>query len=243
MLSPFSSPRHPRYRRRVDPNKWWAPLFLELQQAANPNNATSMSAYMRDQFPFLGIKTPERRSISLPFMKATTKDPLDWEFVEACWDQEEREFVYVACDYLTRHQQQLTPADLPRLRHLIQWESWWDTSDVLDKFVGVIVHNNSAEKDTMREWAQDPDMWIRRVAIGHQRRFRDDTDTDLLEDILVANFGSDEFFINKAIGWALREYSKTNAHWVRDFIDRHRTDMAPLSVREGSKRLPELGGI
>lgn len=240
---PGSSPEpHSRGRgksgERGDSGEWWAPLFRELRQAANPENAAPMSAYMRDQFPFLGIKTPERRAISQPFMKASATDPLDWDFVEACWCQPEREFVYVACDYLTRHQRQLTPADLPRLRQFIQWESWWDTSDVLDKFVGVIVQKNPAEKDTMRTWAQDPNMWIRRVAIGHQRRFRGDTDTELLEEILVANCGSDEFFINKAIGWALREYSKTNAHWVRDFIDRHRADLSPLSVREGSKRLP-----
>lgn len=212
---------------------------MELERAADPQIAEPMAAYMRNKFPFLGIKTPLRRSISMPFMRATADDPLDWEFVESCWEQPEREFAYVACDYLNRHQTQLTPADVPRLRKLVQWDSWWDTIDVLDKFVGYIVYRNPEESDTMRRWARDPDMWIRRVAIGHQRRFREDTNTDLLEDILVANFGSDEFFINKAIGWALREYSKTNAPWVQDFVERHRPDMSALSIREGSKYLTE----
>ena len=87
----------------------------------------------------------------------------------------------------------------------------------------------------MRAWSTEDDFWVRRIAIDHQLLRKDRTNTELLETILVNNFGSHEFFINKAIGWALRDYSKTNPDWVRNFIDRHRDQMAALSIKEGSK--------
>ena len=87
------------------------------------------------------------------------------------------------------------------------------------------------------EWGNDSDFWIRRLAIIHQLGRKDATDTEVLHKILVANLGSDEFFINKAIGWALRDFSKANPAWVSEFIAEHRDGLAPLSVREGSKYL------
>jgi 3-methyladenine DNA glycosylase AlkD len=89
----------------------------------------------------------------------------------------------------------------------------------------------------MLTWSVDDDLWLRRIAIDHQLLRKDQTDTALLEEIIVANLGQQEFFINKAIGWALRDYSKTDPGWVRAFIERHRDDLAPLSVREAGKYL------
>ena len=89
----------------------------------------------------------------------------------------------------------------------------------------------------MLVWSLDPDFWVRRLAILHQLPLKDRTDRDLLERILENNLGSREFFINKAIGWALRQFSKTDRGWVADFIERHKERMAPLSLREGSKYL------
>ena len=89
----------------------------------------------------------------------------------------------------------------------------------------------------MLAWSVDDDLWLRRIAIDHQLLRKDQTDTALLEEIIVANLGQQEFFINKAIGWALRDYSKTDPGWVRAFIGRHRDGLAPLSVREASKYL------
>ena len=87
----------------------------------------------------------------------------------------------------------------------------------------------------MLQWSVDPDFWVRRIAIDHQLGRKEQTDTQLLEKILLNNLGSTEFFINKAIGWSLREYFKTNPEWVRDFLKAHRTRMNPLSIREASK--------
>ena len=89
----------------------------------------------------------------------------------------------------------------------------------------------------MLEWSTDEDFWVRRIAIDHQLCRKERTNTELLEKILVNNFGSSEFFINKAIGWSLRDYSKTNPDWVRNFVETHKDKMAKLSIREASKYL------
>ena len=131
----------------------------------------------------------------------------------------------------------MTPSDLPRLKKLAQTKSWWDTIDFLDRLVGSIIAQFPETKATILSWSCDEDIWLRRLAIDHQLLQKEKTDTELLEKILVNNLSQTEFFINKAIGWALRDYSKTNPNWVRDFIERHQTEMAALSIREGSKYL------
>lgn len=217
-------------------------LHETFKAAANPVAATSMEAYMRNQFPFLGIPTPQRRELLKPIIAQARQEVktqgVDRNFVEACWQALEREFQYNALDYLAALKKYLTPEDIDWLRTLVERKSWWDTVDRLDLLVGDVLwrHPNKA---LMLSWAQDKNMWVRRVAIDHQRPRKNQTDTALLEEVLTLNFGSQEFFINKAIGWALREYSKTDPQWVADFIIRHRADMAPLSVREGGRRLPD----
>lgn len=215
-------------------------LYETLTAASSPVNATPMAAYMRDQFPFLGIKTPQRRELLKPLLAEARTEArtqgIDRTFVEDCWQAPEREFQYAALDYLHALRRYLEPEDIDWLRDLIEEKSWWDTVDRLDTMVGEILWRNP--NDTLiLDWAQDANMWVRRVAIDHQRPRKAETNTALLEEIITLNFGSREFFINKAIGWSLREYSKTDPAWVADFIARHSARMAPLSVREGSKRL------
>lgn len=218
--------------------------FNHLQQvftaAQNPSQAAPMAAYMRNHFPFLGIKTPQRRELLKPFItqaRAEAKSQgIDRDFVEACWKAPEREFQYNALDYLQALKRYLEPEDIDWLRELIEEKSWWDSIDRLDLLVGEILWKNP-NNPLILSWAQDPNFWVRRVAIDHQRPRKAETDTWLLEEIICLNFGSKEFFINKAIGWSLREYSKTDPAWVSDFIRRHQQQLAPLSIREGSKRL------
>jgi len=211
-------------------------LFTTLEAHANPTQARKMSAYMRDQFPYLGIPTPRRRELTRAFLVAAKKEAgVDWAFVRACWDKAEREFQDLAMDYLLAIKDRLTAADIPALRELCVTKSWWDTIDGLDMVIGHIAQRFPEVKQTLLAWSLDKNFWLRRVAIDHQLGYRDKTDTALLETIIKNNFGQTEFFINKAIGWSLREYSKTNPTWVRDFIERHRADLAPISVREGSK--------
>ena len=90
----------------------------------------------------------------------------------------------------------------------------------------------------MLDWSKDQDFWLRRIAIDHQLMRKEKTDTDLLEKVILNNLGQSEFFINKSIGWSLRNYSKVNPDWVGAFIDRYQEQLSPLSIREGSKYLP-----
>ncbi len=107
--------------------------------------------------------------------------------------------------------------------------------DSIVHLVGVLVQKHPELKELMVAWSLDGNLWIRRTAIEHQLAMKKKTDTELMEIILTNNFGSKEFFINKAIGWVLREYSKTDPGWVRGFLERHRPEMANLSIREAEK--------
>lgn len=191
---------------------------------------------MRNQFPFLGIQSVKRRELSKDFLReARKKQEVDWDFVHKCWEKDEREFQYVAIDYLKRMEKFLTAEDIPKLKNLALAKSWWDTIDALDKIIGGIALAYPEVTETLIKWSVDENIWLRRIAINHQRGRKEKTDTDLLEKIIVNNLGQTEFFINKAIGWSLREYSKVNPDWVRDFIEKYQEDLAPLSIREGSK--------
>lgn len=210
-------------------------IFVIFRAAANPEKATPMSAYMRDQFSFLGIPTPERRKLSRDFLKAMSKKAIDWDFIHKCWEQPEREFQYLAKDYLAKSRSTLTVADIPKLCELAVQKSWWDTIDGLDVIIGDIALRFPEINETLLQWSKDENLWLRRIAIDHQLGRKDKTNTQLLEQIIINNLGEKEFFINKAVGWSLRDYSKTNPDWVRDFIERHRNEMAALSIREASK--------
>ena len=212
-------------------------LEKELKAVANPDDAVAMKAYMKNKFEFLGVKTPVRRKLTKAFFKQQTDSVIDWDFINETWSNSYRELQYAALDYLESRKKLLTPSDLPRLKKLAQTKSWWDTIDFLDRLVGSIIARFPETKEIILAWSCDEDIWLRRLAIDHQLLRKEETDTELLEKILVNNLGKSEFFINKVIGWALRDYSKTNPDWVRDFIERHQTKMAALSIREGSKYL------
>lgn len=213
-------------------------LFADLRAAADGERAAQMAAYMRDQFRYLGVQTPARRKISRPFLNAAKKERLlDWAFVDACWQAEEREFQYVAADYLRKVRHLLTVADPPRIRGLAVTKPWWDTVDSLDATVGSVVAQSAEGRELILKWARDENMWVRRLAIDHQLQRKESTDVELLSSIIEANLGSGEFFIDKAVGWALRDYSKTDPEWVRAFIAEHRQGMAALAIREASKYL------
>ena len=214
--------------------------FLEikklLKQNADSENAAWMSAYMRNQFPFFGIPGPKMQAILKPFLNAAKKSPsVDWGFVDRCFSADERDFQNIAIKYLQVKSDLLTKSDMPRIKKIIQTKPWWDTGDCMHWIVGELAMRDKPVRALMLEWSRDEDFWIRRQAICHQRFYKDKTDTVQLAKIIKDNFGSREFFINKAIGWALREYSKTDPAWVRKFIDENRPRMAPLSIREASK--------
>lgn len=213
-------------------------LYRLLKKHQNPDRASQMKAYMRNQFEFLGISAADRRKLMQPFFQSVrSEQTIRWNFVQNCWRSPYREYQYIVIDYLNKKKTLLKPDDLPALKELALKKSWWDTIDALDKLIGHLALRYPEMNDTLLEWSTAENMWLRRIAINHQRHRKEQTDTDLLEQILAANLDQTEFFINKAIGWSLRDYSKTNPEWVKSFIERYGKRMAPLSIREAGKYL------
>ena len=213
-------------------------LYEEMIQHKNEEQAQKMSKYMLNKFEYIGIKTPERRKIFKNFFSEyKNEEKIDWEFVNKCWENKYREFQYIAADYLKNMKDKLTIDDIPNLKQLILKKSWWDTIDNLDMTIGALALKDSNVNKILLEWSLDENIWLRRIAIDHQLLRKEKTDIELLEKILKNNLGQTEFFINKAIGWALRDYSKTNPEWVKTFIEKNRENMAKLSIKEASKYL------
>ena len=213
-------------------------LITDLEENRNELLAESMSKYMQDKFRFLGVRGATRTEIYKKYFPDARKTKtIDWDFVESCWNKEEREFQYVVVYYLKAMQKFLKREDISRLKYLIVTKSWWDTVDLLAKVVGSLVIRIEGYDQIMLEWSKDSNIWLKRVAMLHQLSFKEKVDEGLLEKILLANLGDNEFFINKAVGWALRDYSKFNPEWVKEFIENNKMNMANLSLREASKYL------
>ena len=229
-------------------------IIEEFRQYKNEENAEKQAAYLRHQFEFIGLKTPERRLLAKDFLKEKKADrQIDWELVFEFWNLPEREFQYLALDYLHQMKKWVIFDDMEKIKKLIVSKSWWDTVDALDELVGHLLltgRKQATENDStayeqvktlVKEWAQAENFWIRRIAIDCQLSFKNQTDLELLsyniEKNLLGSSFADEFFITKAIGWALRDLAKTNSAWVIKFIEEHENKMAKLSIREASKHL------
>ena len=143
----------------------------------------------------------------------------------------------MAANYLKAMQFYLTENDLPKLERLVVTKSWWDTVDILDRVVGSLVYDKPELEKIILQWSLSDNIWLRRVAIDHQLLRKENTNVQLMEKILLNNLDRTEFFINKAIGWALRDYSKTNSTWVAGFIEKNKERMTELSIKEASKYL------
>ena len=189
---------------------------------ANPERAIACAAYMRDQFPFLGIATAARRAASKALVQAsrTWDDCVLRSAVEELWAMPEREFQYLAMDLLVASAPRLAPDHLPWVKSLAERKSWWDTIDTLAAWVvGSIVMNHPDCGGVMDLWGEDPDFWVVRIAILHQLRFHAGTDEERLFRLCLRHAGSKEFFLRKGTGWALREYAKTSPASVYAFVD------------------------
>ena len=213
-------------------------LRKKLIENSDPELARQMESYMRNKFKFYGLKTPERRKSYHDLIKLEKANKkIDWKFLDQAWVDEHREAQYFVCDYLIALEKYLKFEDIDHIFNYVKSKQWWDTIDSLIKPIGNIGLRDDRVSDLMLVWSKDDDFWVRRVAIEHQLLRKDKMNVELLNAILENNLGNSEFFINKAIGWALRVYSKTNPDWVKNFISKHHTEMATLSIKEGSKYL------
>ena len=214
---------------------WYKDLFTELEKQNNVEQSEKMSAYMQNKFPFLGVPKPKLKELVKPYLKEIKKQEIDWEFINFCWSKDYREAQYVALDYLSDKAKKLTDKDLSNLKKLIITKSWWETVDNIDALIGIIVLRYPKLESIMLDWSTSDNIWLKRVSINFQQEYKEKTNTELLEKIICNNFGSEEFFINKAIGWSLRDYSKVDPAWVKDFIEKYKDNLSKLSIKEASK--------
>lgn len=213
------------------------PLIISaLAPLADSKRAPAMRAYMRDQFEFLGIATPERRAALRPLIRqlrgASAAELIS--LARELWQLPEREYQYAAIDILAAHWKCLSAEELPHLIELVRQRSWWDSVDGLAGVIGDILRG---QHDGMDEALADDDFWVRRIALLHQLGWRDRTDQERLFGYSLACAHEREFFIQKAIGWALRDYARHAPVVVRDFLAGPGTGLAALSRREAAKHL------
>ena len=212
-----------------------------LDGIANPVRALEMKAYMRNQFEFLGIQTPARRSIFKTLPKLPHDAKLILQIAHELWKKPEREFKYVACDLLAKNAKVLSLEDLATIKKLLQKEAWWDTVDSLSGAIGDVVLkeklNHHPSQEMMDAWLEDSDFWVRRSAMIHQLGWKDHTDTKRLSQYALKLSNESEFFIRKAIGWAFRDYARCNPEFVRSFMATNGAKFSNLTVREATKHL------
>ncbi|MGY3778545.1 DNA alkylation repair protein [Isobaculum melis] len=207
----------------------------------DPVRAVGMAAYMKNHFSFLGISAKDRRTLIKEQMKASKNLELAelFQVFEALYQQEAREYHYAAIDLLERNIKRIPndmTAILPYLA-FIQEKAWWDSVDALRKPISLWVkhHQKSPLAEVMNWLMASENMWDRRVAITLQLQWKEETDLDWLSKTIVQNEENPTFFIQKGIGWALREYAKTDATWVINFVAAHQAKLTPLAVKEALK--------
>lgn len=206
-----------------------------LAPLADPARAVAMRAYMLDQFDFLGLPAPVRRAAVRPLVARPWASPQALlEAAGQLWQRPERECRYTAIELLARHRRLLALEHVPDLRALLETDPWWDTVDGLAGVLGEVLFATQGQS-MMDAWIADASFWVRRAAMLHQLGWRLDTDRDRLFGYATALAPENEFFIRKAIGWALRDYARWDGAAVREFVAAHEDVLSPLSRREALK--------
>ncbi len=205
-------------------NEYINTLKVEFAIHANPEVATKQKAYMRNQFDFFGLKAGERRDIQKPFFikeYLPPKEDVD-KLVKKLWTQPEREFHHFAQELAFKYIKKLDKKDIQLFEYMITHKSWWDTVDyIATKLVGGYMKKFPEETEKcVKRWLASGNIWLQRTALIFQLKYKEDLDSDLMASTINALLGSKEFFINKAIGWVLREYSRTDPEWVQDFVEK-----------------------
>jgi 3-methyladenine DNA glycosylase AlkD len=215
-----------------------------LKAAADPVKAPQMQAYMKSAMPYRGVAAPEQKRL---WTRLFSEHPIEtreaWQAAAlALWRHaafREERYAAIALTGQKRYAEYRTCAAMPMFEEMIVDGAWWDYVDALaTHHLGDVLRAEPARmKPLMRRWASLENMWQRRAAILCQIRFKGDTDLTLLYDCITPNLDDREFFIRKAIGWALRQYAWTDAREVRRFVEAHRDRLSPLSVREALKNI------
>ena len=219
---------------------YWAQEVVELLQNEGLSaDAQAMSAYVKGKFSFLGLKKTPRAALTKPlFERANLPSKVELQSnCEALWALPEREYQMVALDLIRKFERQLTPEDLPWIKALILKKSWWDSVDFLATHaVGSLLERYPTQiRPELEIWIRDPNMWLNRSAIIAQILYRKNLDVIYLTAAILPHMHSKEFFLRKAIGWALRSHAARDPQWVLDFVEAHRAELSGLSIREALK--------
>jgi 3-methyladenine DNA glycosylase AlkD len=216
-------------------------LAEELARIADAERASAMAAYLKTDMPFYGVPNPECKKV---YRELRRRYPIESraEYVaaiEALWSRPHREEKYCAIRVAVDHPQYITIGSVPRYRRMVIEGAWWDfVDDIAIRLVGkVLLDDRERMHPKLDRWVDDPNMWIRRTAILSQIKHKGRTDQDQLFGYCLKRTHEKEFFIRKAIGWALREYAKTEPVAVREFALAHRDQLSGLSLREATKHL------
>lgn len=209
-------------------------LELEFEANSNPQIAAGQKAYMRNQFEFYGIKSPKRREIQRPFLVKSYLPPKDEleQIVKTLWQKPQREYQFFAQELVSKYARRFDKNDIALLEYMVTNKSWWDTVDFIAvKLIGPYFDQYPGQLDIyLKKWLASNNIWLQRCCLLYQLKSKDKMGTKRLEHMIQKLLGSEEFFINKAIGWVLREYSRTSPKWVKDFVANN--DLAGLSRRE-----------
>ncbi len=200
--------------------------------------AIAMAAYMKNHFPFLGIPSPARRAA----VKGIPKPELSavHGIARALWKRKEREYQYVAVDLLDALAKKLdASATLNLVEELALKKSWWDCVDGLASVGSIVLRHHTDARDIVWTWSSHDSFWVNRLAILHQKSWGKMTDKKVLFKLCLAHAHNNEFFVRKAIGWALRDYAWTNPEAVQTFVEANRTRLSTLSIREALKNIGE----
>ena len=216
-------------------------IGAELRRAADPTRAPQMQAYMKSSMPYLGVPLPVTRRIArsaaVSYPPADVSDLL--ASATALWrGAKYREERYAAAELTGLRMAAGRLEMLPLYREMIVTGAWWDHVDgISERIGGLLLAHRPVIEPVIREWSTDPDRWLRRSSIISQLALKQRTDVVLLTDVIEPNLADPEFFIRKAIGWALRQYARIDPDWVRAFVQANGAAMSPLSRREAMKHL------
>jgi 3-methyladenine DNA glycosylase AlkD len=220
-------------------------LRASLESGANPEKQEQMERYMRNLFPFLGLQKPTRVELSKSWLQEQSQKNISEikGLIHLLWQEPEREFQYVGMELMLKSSLYKND-DFPELlQYYIKSKSWWDTVDFLAaNLLGKYLKAHPSNKTKLlRNWGMDENMWVCRSAIIAQLTHRNQTDLELLSELIEIHRESKEFFLQKAIGWALREVAKRQPIWVQEFC--HRTKLQSLSRREALKNIPKSNQV
>jgi len=220
---------------------WTSAVIERFSQHANPEKAEPMAKYMKNHFQFLGLTSQMRADLLADLLvKENLPEPTAlFVIIHELWSLPEREFQYAALTLLEKSQKQLSPTHIPQILELIPQKSWWDSVDALAGSIlsKIVKKHPDSLYPHFQPLIHSSNFWENRTAIIVQLKCGAATDTEFLTHAILPHLQNKEFFLRKAIGWALRQYARTNSPWVIDFVNKHEKQLSGLSKREALKHL------